>query len=60
MPRTRRRFSAEFKAKLALEALGVEDADEVLDELTDDQGRFLDPRLEAAAAAVQAEAIAIA
>lgn len=30
-------------ARLLLEALGVEDIDEILEELTDDQGRFLPP-----------------
>jgi hypothetical protein len=41
--------------RLALEALGVEDVDEVMDDLTDDRGAFLDPRVTAAAAAVQRE-----
>lgn len=41
--------------RMALEALGVEDVDEVLDELTDDKGRFIDPRVTAAAAVVQRE-----
>lgn len=41
--------------RLMLEALGVEDVDEVLDDMTDEQGNFLDPRVTAAAAAVQRE-----
>ena len=41
--------------RMALEALGVEDVDEVLKDLTDADGKFLDPRVERAAAAVKAE-----
>jgi hypothetical protein len=41
--------------RLALEALGVEDVDEVLADLTDDDGNFIDPRVTAAVAAVQRE-----
>ncbi|WP_100499364.1 hypothetical protein [Geodermatophilus chilensis] len=41
--------------RLALEALGVEDVDEVLDDLTDDDGDFIDPRVAASVAAVQRE-----
>jgi hypothetical protein len=41
--------------RMALEALGVEDVDEVLDGLTDERGEFIDPRITAAAAAVQRE-----
>jgi hypothetical protein len=41
--------------RYALEALGVEDIDEVLDTLTDDNGEFLDPRVAAAAAAIARE-----
>ena len=41
--------------RLALEALGVEDIDEVLDGLTDDDGQFVDPRITAQVAAVQRE-----
>jgi len=38
-----------------LETLGVEDVDEVLNDLTDDDGNFLGPRLAASAAALQRE-----
>lgn len=41
--------------RLALEALGVEDIDEVIEEMTDEQGNFIDPRVNAAIAAVQRE-----
>jgi hypothetical protein len=41
--------------RLLLNALGVKDVDEVLEEVTDDEGRLLDPDLPAAQAAVDAE-----
>lgn len=41
-------------AKLLLQALGVDDVDEVLAEITDDDGAFLDPRASAGQAAVDA------
>jgi hypothetical protein len=41
--------------QLLLQALGVEDVDEVLDEMTDANGDFLDPGLQAAAQAVARE-----
>jgi hypothetical protein len=41
--------------RLMLEALGVEDVDEVLKEMQDEDGNFVDPRLAAAAVAVQRE-----
>ena len=41
--------------RLMLEAIGVEDVDEVLQELTDEDGNFLDPRLRAAQVAVKRE-----
>lgn len=40
--------------RLLLEALGVGDIDEILNELTDDQGNFIDPDVGAGAAAVAA------
>ena len=41
--------------RLMLTALGVEDIDEVLEDMTDDDGNFLDPRITAQVAAVQRE-----
>lgn len=41
--------------RLMLDALGVEDPDEVLDDMTDDNGEFVDPRITAAVAMVQRE-----
>lgn len=41
--------------RLGLEALGVEDIDEVLEGMTDASGNFVDPRVNAALAAVQRE-----
>jgi hypothetical protein len=41
--------------RLALEALGVDDIDEVLNDMTDDNGQFIDPRVTASVAAVQRE-----
>lgn len=41
-------------ARLLLEALGVDDIDEVLQELVDDQGNFVDPDTNAGQAAVDA------
>lgn len=41
-------------ARLILQALGVEQVDEVLEELTDDDGNFLDPDVSAGQAAVDA------
>lgn len=41
--------------RLALEALGVEDIDEVLEEMTDENGQLIDPRVNAAVQAVQRE-----
>lgn len=40
---------------LLLQALNVSDADEILDEMTDENGDFLDPAMQAAAAAVARE-----
>lgn len=40
--------------RLLLAALGVKDADEVLAEMTDEQGRFVDPRVTAGQVAVDA------
>lgn len=41
--------------RLMLEALGVEDVDEVLQSMQDENGDFIDPRVTAAVAAVQRE-----
>lgn len=41
--------------KLLLQALGVDDIDEILDEMTDEDGNFLDPDVQAAAAAAARE-----
>jgi hypothetical protein len=41
-------------ARLLLQALGVEDVDEILDELTDDQGNFVSPDVTAGQAAADA------
>jgi hypothetical protein len=41
-------------AKLLLQALGVKDADEILDTLVDDQGNWVDPYADAEATAAQA------
>ncbi len=41
-------------ARLLLEALNVDDVDEILDNLTDDQGRFVDPQVSAGQAATDA------
>ncbi len=41
--------------KLMLEALGVEDVDEILEGMVDERGQFIDPRATAAAAAAQRE-----
>jgi hypothetical protein len=41
--------------RLALEALGVEDIDELIDDMTDERGNFIDPRIVAAANAAQRE-----
>jgi hypothetical protein len=41
--------------RLLLNALGVKDVDEVLEDLTDDQGTWIDPELTAAQAAVDEE-----
>lgn len=40
--------------RLLLAALGVEDADEIIEQVTDDQGRFVSPKTTAADAAVAA------
>jgi hypothetical protein len=40
--------------RLLLEALGVDDIDEILDRMTDDQGNFVDPTVTAGQAAVDA------
>ena len=42
-------------AKLALEALGVEDVDEVLQDMQDENGEFIDPRVTAGLAAMRRE-----
>jgi hypothetical protein len=41
-------------ARQLCDALGIENVDEVIDELTDDQGNFVDPRVNAGQAAVDA------
>jgi hypothetical protein len=41
--------------RLMLEAIGVEDVDEVIEELTDENGDFRDPRMRATATAVRRE-----
>jgi hypothetical protein len=40
--------------RLLLEALGVDDIDEILDRMTDDQGNYIDPQVTAGQAAVDA------
>ncbi|MBA2952123.1 hypothetical protein GON03_19090 [Nocardioides sp. MAH-18] len=40
--------------KLLLQALGVDDIDEIVDEMTDDQGNFIDPEMSAGQVAVDA------
>jgi prophage antirepressor-like protein len=41
-------------ARQLCDALGIENVDEIIDELTDDQGNFVDPRVNAGQAAVDA------
>lgn len=45
----------EVIVKMALEMLGVEDVDEVLEQMKDERGNFIDPRVTAAAVALQRE-----
>lgn len=48
------KLPGEVIARLLLEALGVDDVDEILEEITDDDGRFIDPAVSAGQAAVDA------
>lgn len=48
------KLPGEVIARLLLEALGVDDVDEILDQITDDDGRFIDSAVSAGQAAVDA------